>query len=503
MNEVWSKEEIEQALHVVETRRRKDSFDPTNPGSKPTRDQRKALEAIGQPEAKFRILRCANQSGKSTTVAWELAKVITGTHPWWKRPDAWGEGPIKAIVAGQDRKMMELELWEGKLLHYLVRDEWHVVRSGNSLSHVTHRPTGNQIIFLSHSDGSDKARRHMQGYVVNYLWIDEMPISARIWEELEKRIIAKDGYLVASFTSKVRAESTRRIVENHSAQNYCSTYRFKMLDNPALQDRKEEILQQMAGYPESYRNAILYGDWYTGDSAVYFWEESMVCDLPEDYSNTWRHLEACDPAMQSKMGHLILAEHPNTGTWWMVQSSYIKNLDSPKAYVEEALKKTATKNIKVRVSDVATWYTSTAFSDFGVSYQTPFNKTQRKDELIKNLQAALSSGKLKIDSRCVDFINEISTCQWSETASGRIINSQSYHCLDAAQYAIDCLPPWKGPEQLHEDYHVNIKMKHRKNQVDRAKKAALSQKMGKIRRPLNRWNKRKTTNKRRLGVHGA
>jgi phage terminase large subunit-like protein len=492
-NNKFSNEELNQMMEELEHRSKSDSFDPTNPGSRPNKPQMKVLNDLGKDHARWRILRWANQTGKTSTPAWELSRLITNTHPTWERPPEWGDGPLKAIIAGQDRKMMELEIWETKMMPHLDRDEWHIVRSGNSISYVTHRPTGNQIIFLSHSDGSDKARRHMQGYVVHYVWIDEMPISIKIWEELEKRIIAKNGYLIATFTPKVKNEAIKRVVDNHCSQNYCTLYKASMLDNPILKDRIPEILEQMAGYPESYRQAVIYGEWYTGDSAVYFWEDNMVCPVPEDYMSNWRHIEACDPAMESKMGHIVFAEEPNTGTWWMISSDYIKGLDSPKAYVEEALRRTATKAIKLRVSDVAPWYTSTAATEYGVSYQNPYKKTMRKDELIKGLQAILAEGKLKIAPECVDFINEISTCQWSETSPGRIVNGQSYHCLDAAQYGVDALPKWTGPSALHQDMHTAAKMKHRQMQderVDRAKRIA-AHGPNSIMRPRKQWGRRR------------
>jgi phage terminase large subunit-like protein len=428
-------------------------------------------------EGKNNVYTLANgmvtsNSGKTATAAWELAKVVTETHPWWKKPKDWGEGPIKAIVAGQDRKMMELEIWEGKLLPHLDKNEWHVVKSGQSISHVTHKPTGNQIIFLSHSDGSDKARRHMQGYVVNYVWIDEMPISIKIWEELEKRIISKNGYLIATFTPKVKNEAIKRVVDNHCAQSYCQLYKASMLENPILADRIDDLVAKMEGYPESYKAAVLHGDWYVGDSGVYMWDEAMVEGLPENYSHAWRHVEWSDPAMDSKMGHIIAVEEPSTGKWFMKHATYLKGLASPRAYVEESLVLSAKVQIKRRVCDpAATWFMSTGVSEFGVNYVTPFNKTGRKDELIKGLQKALSDGRLKITPECVDFINEVSSCQWSETSPGKIVNAQSYHLLDAAQYGIDCLPKWDGPSTADLDILVEAKLKHRKKQEDRMKKA--------------------------------
>lgn len=379
-----------------------------------------------------------HNSGKSTICAREVSWVVTETHPFWKRPKKWGTGPLTILVAGQDRKGMELELWENKLLSYLDREEWREVRSGNALGHVEHKPTGNRIIFLSHSDGSDKARRHMQSYVAHYVWIDEMPLSVPIFEELQKRIVAREGYMMCSFTPKVRNETLRRHIDMLCETSQATLYRLSMLDNPLYADRKKAILEELESLPDSYRNTVLYGDWYTGESAVYEWNETMMVPLPDSYNESWRHVEAVDPALRSKMGYLLWAEDPSTGIWYLIQDAYIESLYSPNQIVDECYQRALGFNITRRVSDVAPWFLATA-AERRLTYLQPWNKTQRKDELIKGLQAALSEGRIKITPGCRNFIDEISSCQWSEN-SDRIINGQSYHCLDAAQYFVDLIP---------------------------------------------------------------
>lgn len=477
----WSQDEITQALTVLERKKRQDSFDPRLIGSSPTKEQQNFLNAIGRKDARYRIIRAGNRAGKTATCAWELAKVITGTHPTWTRPEKWGTGILTAIIAGQDRKMMELEIWQSKLLPHLIEEEWKVSRVSSLINYITHIPTGNRIVFLPHSDSSDKARRHMQGYTGQYLWIDEMPVNSKIWEELERRIMTDDGYLVASFTSKARSPTARRIVDSHCEQDYCTLYRFAMLDNPALADRTDEILAQLSAYPESYRRAVLYGDWYEGDSGVYSWNEDMLRPLPEAYSKAWRHVEAVDPAISSKMGYILMAEDPNTGHWHVVKATYFENLTTSSTWVEAAMKESATYNVVRRVSDVAPWFTMEALQNYRLNYVTPFKKTERKDDLIQGLQTALSGGKLFVDVSCTSFVDEIISCQWSETSPGKIVNSQSYHLLDAAMYAVDELPKWKGPIAGSLDYHVNLRMECNAYRARKAKEAAKKKEISRIR----------------------
>lgn len=379
-----------------------------------------------------------HNSGKSTTCARELAWVATETHPKWTRPKDWGTGALTLIIAGQDRKGMELELWNNKLLSYLEKDEWKEHRTGGVLAHVEHLPTGNRIIFLSHSDGSDKARRHMQSYVAHYVWIDEMPLSVNVFEELQRRVQAREGYLVCSFTPKVRNEALRRHIDMLCETSQANLYKLSMLDNPLYKKRKKELLEELESLPESYRNTVLYGDWYTGEHAVYQWDDTMIAPLPETYSPAWRHIEAVDPALKSKMGWTLWAEDPATGTWWLVRDEYIEGIYDPVSIFQECMKRSRGYAVIKRVSDVAPWFQSTAQKE-KVTYLNVWNKTQRKEELIKNLQKSMSSGDIKIASHCRNFVDEVTSCQWSDT-SDRIVNGQSYHTVDSAQYFVDLKP---------------------------------------------------------------
>lgn len=478
--------QILDALKALEKLETRDAFDPKVPGSRASEMQQKLFDEIGK--FRYRILRAGNQSGKSTTCAREMSWVATETHPTWTRPKEWGNGPLTLILAGQDRKSMEVELWANKLLSYLDPAEWREVRQGASLSYAEHKPTGNKIVFVSHSDGSDKTRRHMQGYVAHYVWVDEMPMSIGVFEELQRRIQAREGYMLCSFTPKVRNEALRRHVDMLCATPQAALYRLSMLDNPLYKKRKKELLLELESLPESYRNTVLYGDWYTGEHAVYEWADHMVAPMPSTYSPVWRHVEAVDPALKSKMGHLVWAEDPATGVWWLIKDTYIESIYHPDDILEECVKRTEGMRITRRVSDVAPWFQEVA-SRKGFPYMIPWNKTQRKDELIKGLQSALSAGKIRISEHCTTFIDEITSCQWSDS-SDRIVNGQSYHCLDAAQYFVDMMPK-PDPNAQNLPWAVELRQKNAARKKEKAEVAKIT-KMSIVRkgRPMNRWNRR-------------
>lgn len=397
----------------------------------------------------------SHNSGKSSVPAREITWILNGDHPHWKRPDNWRNESLLILVAGQDRKMMEIELWGKKLRPFLPAEDWKEVRVGNLLQHVENRNTGDKIVFLSHADSSESNRKHMQGYVAHYVWIDEMPTSINILEELQRRVDSRKGYLIATFTQKSRNESIRRIVESSKAP-VGKKYSMSKFDNPLYKGKEEEEFAKLEGYSEAYKRSVLFGDWFTGDSAVYeFNPDTMVKDLPADYSYGWRHCEASDPALQSKFGFTLWAEQPSTGYWYSVKTEYVSGVFVPVDVYNTIMEKTSGYNMIRRISDPhESWYINTASSK-GTVYMTPYKKNERKGELIKNLQTALGK-TIFITPWCTDLINEVQSCQWSETAENKIINGSSYHLLDASQYFVDCMPKHE-PLAAAVDFYTHLR----------------------------------------------
>ena len=181
------------------------------------------------------------------------------------------------------------------------------------------------------------------------------------------------------------------------------------------------------------------------DNSVYYFDSStMVRDLPPYYSHSWRHVEISDPALDSAHGLVVLAEDPSSGEWYTVRADYIRGIFVPDLLVQKVLELTRGYNICRRVADGAsTWYIHTAQAK-GVHYVTPHDKNNRRDDMIKNLQAALGT-KLFITPYCYDLIDEFQTCRWSDSGDGKIAKSSRFHLLDALRYGVDCLPK---PETL-------------------------------------------------------
>lgn len=464
------------------------AFDPFHAESRPNSKQSEILADIGKVQ--YRWVIAGNQSGKSQLAAREIAWIATDTHPAWQRPDHWGHEPLLILVAGQNRQNMELEIWQKKIKPFLDPAEWREVRQGGALQHAENKRTNAKIVFLSHADGSDKTRSHLQGYVAHYVWLDEMPGSMAVLEELQRRVDARQGYFIATFTPKFRNDEIRRIIDASKAP-VGKKYRMSKLDNPIYKSRIAEELQKLEGFSESYRRTILYGDWSTGDSSVYQfdYETMTVAELPPGYNQGWRHVASLDPAAKTKFGYTLWAEDPATAIWYLITDNYIEGIADPNALFAEVKVRNTGYNIVRQVCDPHEgWFIGLANAQ-GVTYQVPYDKNNRKTDLIKGLQHALSSGKIKIPRWCATFIDEIQSCQWSETTD-RIVNASSYHDLDCAQYFVDCMPK-HDPTLIVQPWHVELRQANEKRKKAAATQASMKIKNGSREpRQMSRWGSR-------------
>ena len=457
-------------LRNLEKRELKEAFDPFVISSRPNKKQIEILKDINQIQ--YRYVVAGNQSGKSQLAAREISWILTNTHPYWTKPDSWGKEPLLIVIAAQDLTMAETELWSKKLKPFLPAQDWKEDRQGSVLKKAINKKTGDTIVFLSHSDGSEKNRKHMQGYTAHYVWLDEMPSSAKIFEELQRRVDRSRGPWIATFTPKFRNDKIRRVVDA-ADDKIARKYQMSKLDNPIYAERLDEEIAKLAGYSEAEKKTILFGEWSTGESAVYHFdfERMVVGELPEYYHKGWRHVESVDPAMKSKCGYTLWAEDPSTSIWYLVADEYIEGM----LHVEDLFNKIQARskgyNIVRRISDSMAWFTMEA-SKNGVTYLIPYDKNSRKEGLIKGLQTAMSTGKLRIGSWCATFIDEVQSCQWSET-SDRIINASSYHTLDCAQYFSDMIPK-ADPTQHVKPWHVELR------EGNEARKKAATRKGGPV-----------------------
>ena len=441
-------------------------FDPINVSSTPTPAQLAVMQDAGSVTARF--VTAGNQSGKSQLAAREIAWVLTETHPYWSRSERTGQDKLQILVLGRVQKQIEEVLWR-KIKGFLNPEDIKEQRSGGALQSITYKPNGNKIIFLSHHN-INEAREKAQAYTADWVWLDELPSSVKLIEELQRRIQARDGRFLSTFTPKTPNKEIKELIDN-SKKPWSAKYQFAMLDNPIYSDKdKEKILHDLETLPEAYKRTILYGDWYSGDNSVYQITEDMV-EAPENYSTAWRHVEAADPALSSKFGVTVWAENPFTGVWYCVRSEEIPGVKDPLEMFEKAQLVTQGLNIIKRICDPeANWYTGLALSK-NIIYQLP-NKHNRKGDLIKNLQIALTEGRIKIAPWCDIVLRQLESCQWSSLTDGKIVNSSSYHALDTCQYFVDMMPAREKRPPV-QNWYEHLRSENDKRKKNEARKGAL------------------------------
>lgn len=458
--DIQLKRQVAAAARKLQALQLRDCFDPVNPESRPNTRQWEVLTDIAR--VKHRYVRAGNQSGKSQTAAREAAWVFLENHPNWTRPTEWGSEPLTMIIVGKTRRMVEDEIWNKKIKQFLPVDTYKEIRVSSSIEKIVNTSNGNSIILLSH-DNPVLAWERLQGYVAHWVWVDEMPKSIKVIEEAHRRIQARNGYFIGTFTPKIINSEIRRLVDT-AHEPYAKVYRFHMFDNPIYRDpaRREEILASLESYSETYRRTILEGEWAAGEEQVYYFDYDTMVEAPPGYSQSWRHVESVDPALKSALGYTLWAEKPETGIWYCIRADYITGILVPEQLVNEVTTRSSRYNVVRRVCDPhEAWYLGQA-NHMAVKpvYMCPYDKNSRKAELIKGLQAALGS-QVRIHPNCTDLIRELEECRWSDSGEGKIANASSYHLLDSSQYFIDLKPKWEnvdsGKGWEHQLYQAHLR----------------------------------------------
>jgi hypothetical protein len=313
-----------------------------------------------------------------------------------------------------------------------------------------------------------------------------MPGTVELIEELSLRVQSREGYFLATFTPKVRNDRIRKLVDA-SKPPFSQKYRLSMMDNPAMSDEaKAAKFAELQNYSDAYRNTVLYGEWSGGDSMVFDFNSDKNCaQLPDTYSRAWRHVASADPAVSSKFGLLVFAEDPATAIWYMVKEDYISNVFAPSDIVRRVEEQLKGYNISKRVCDShESWFIGEAFKA-GYTWCGVYNKSNRKDQLILNLQQALHDGRLKVCPWCDKMIDEFVECHRDED-TGRIVAASRFHLLDSAQYFWDMKPRYERDltPKTHDERILEQHMERKKVQ-DKIEKLKGSK--GRITRKGSRW----------------
>ncbi len=449
------------AVKQLATKVRSSCFDPINPESRPTPAQQEILDDFGKIPVQFIV--AGTQGGKSQTCGRIVAWMLEENHPTWKRPDAWGNEELLIVVCGRTGKQIEESLLP-KIRSYLEPGTYKEVRTGNAIQKLEMN-NGNRVLFQS-LENPNAARERIQSYVAHLIWIDEMPPTSEIIDESLRRVQARGGYFLASFTPLVENVKIQRMVDA-SCLPFSKKYSLLMLDNPLYADpvKRAKIMAEMALLPESLRNTRLYGAWSAGANSVYHFDiDRMGKPMPDGYSYRWRHVVSVDPALKSALGLTVWAEHPQTGHWYLAHSEQISGIADPIELELTVHKKTEHFNIVRRISDTEPFWTAVAARQKRF-YQCVVGKANRKGELIKQFQSKLGVNVF-IPLFNSEFVDQLVSCKWSDGDMDKIVSSSTHHMLDSAQYFCDNIPKYEISAQP-EDWFVTL-MKQNAARIERA-----------------------------------
>jgi len=472
---------LASAIKALQRKERLQAFDPEKPDSRPTAMQMEIMKDIYHRHI---YVVAGNQSGKTQLGGWTTARKFEENHPYWKRDPDWGREKLTIIVAARLYSHV-VEIWETKIQPFLEPGSYHLEKGGPYIKRLIHKKNGNKIYFFSH-DKAKEAREKVQMFVAHHVWCDEMPKDIGFITELQQRVTARSGQLMCTFTPVIKNDEIKEMVDN-VPDTLGIKYMMSKLDNPIYIGREQEILDEVKGLPEDVQNCRLYGHWLAGEMAVFSMSEhAIIKSLPAHYnSQTWEHVAAIDPASGGQAGLIVCARSSDSPEWFVVLAEYLTGR-APSELVKLVEQKIRPFNIVKRVYDPhETWFHKEALLT-GLYYMPVWGKSQRKKELITQVQQLLLDNNLYIPSVFTDMIKELRTAEWKDAGCDGIKNSTRFHLLDALQYFLDIairMPKVVVPSTLTQDQIIYQAMKAQHRADDAAKRKPTTNKVKSSRSP--------------------
>ena len=335
MDDLEKLELIEQIEEELATQRARlvRTFIPDNPEAVPFQKQINFL----RDTSLSKLARCGNRAAKTFTCMRDLAWKLIRTH--WYRQDY-------NVFNIRDRKWMDKAGTDELVLRYLKTEPqvfWLVGPTYDFVNNTmwekylkkmipawyiqdikyTNQKNLDSITFKN--GDVIKCKTYAQrdttkmGFVVNGVYIDEMPEDVKTITELTVRTFDCDGSITLGFTALVDSKEIQEYLDNSCASGTMILHNWSIYDNPHYSEHPERLkraISEYANMPENERNARLWGQWFlkTPDKAVF---EGIEPEVVEDFEIPlhWRRGRLTDPASHVT-GHAEFAEDPETGYWY-------------------------------------------------------------------------------------------------------------------------------------------------------------------------------------------
>lgn len=427
------------------------NFMPGKPDAEPFEAQIKFFKDTNNSK----LARCGNRAAKTSTCMRDLAWKITRTHPYrqdynvfnikdknWRRHLDTPEYDTKYLeskprthwIVGPTYDFVNSTMWD-LYLHKMI-PQWHI-------ADIKKTNQGNlDTIYFKNGDVL-KCKTYAQqdttkmGYVVDNVYIDEMPPDVMVITELVVRTFDCDGQITLGFTSLVQNDDIRTYVDKACDERTMSLHQWSILDNPWYRDNPERMRRVLAEYAhmsEEERNARLYGHWYfeKPDKPVF---EGIDPELVDDFPipHHWRQVRFTDPASHVT-GHAIFAEDPDTGTWYITLGTEITWGKIAKAEdilgAIEAYKPYLSFKYYASVYDNAEAW----FGAYGVAYGYRPCILKNREAAFIQTRTAIGSGRLKFFRKGGhDALKQFISYRYKPDGGGKVIKKND-HILDCIMY---------------------------------------------------------------------
>jgi len=419
----------------------------------------------------------SGNSGKTMLLrriaAWFLSEPDAPGCLWKRRPE-W-KGPLTGMLVSKSHKQLLGSLLEGIKPFFEGDRDFKIIRNANYIERLEHKKTGNVIYCFVH-DNAAQCRERVQSFAAHIVLLDELPSGPsafKLLEELSARVTDYKGVLGAFFTPKSVNPQIKNYIESLTPPAG-KKFSLSFANNPGIDPEAKAIrLSEIRSMPLHMQATILEGSWLNAEQAVYTLSDAAMED-PLGYNPyIWRHLVAVDPGLASAQGVVVLAEDPVTSKWYVIyaeKQTKIADADDGVERVWQLIQKYRWNVCQVTYDPAGIYWQRSAKKHDGMKrykITAPWNKnsTERKDDMISNLQIALGT-QLFIPAFNEDLIDEFNTCEWSDTTEGKIKKGQKFHLLDALRYAVDTLPKFvpgaPAPKSMEEARNIKIRTDHEK-----------------------------------------
>jgi Terminase large subunit, T4likevirus-type, N-terminal len=442
-----------------------------------------------------------NRSGKTSVVAREIAWWFLDAHPYKPRPKEWGSKPITIIIAGRSNSILEAELWEKKLKPLLPDGTYgRPKRKGGVLNMIVNPENGNRMIFCSHND-SATARKRVEGYSAEIVWLDEMPEDMSFITELIFRVISSGqvslenkvyGYFYASFTPLVVSEDIRVMVD--SAKFPFKKFMLLLEDNPTFKGWTSEALDDLIRplcASEVEFETRRRGKWfYKSDRVFYGYHPDLNrTELSFEYLPNLHHVVSVDPAASGKVGITVWVKDPSPlfkKRWWCVSSHIIQGEAASKLVRKIEDEIIMGKNILAggRICDCSPsgFYKEAEVQN--IEYSPIFNKAGNKDNSIEEFNNALLAGHIMIadTAETEDLHRELLKAK--RTEEGNIVKATKLHLTDSGRYFWEYKPGIPDVATVYDDYMHQMKQESLRRREEEFKQEQIRMKLNRSRTQL-------------------